>query len=241
MRFIDDLRDCHKGKTIWIQGIGQSLCDFPRKFFDKKISIALNWAVIAFPNCTYWHGHHECVREYLRDEKPEFLRKSIILYPFPGPFRHGRITQPKEFFGELVSKPIWMKFWDTRPIPKSAFEEAIKYIVEKRTAPRGYRASMTVAHTAMQAAAVMGAKRIVLVGCEHRGSYARCYGMYDWRKACGGFEIFPIHDSRYQDGTRWSAEIFAKYGIEVIRYYHKDGPFYKKGYEKISWEGGEKR
>lgn len=229
MKRIEDLRDCHKNEEIWIIGSGGSLCDFPREFFDEKIIIAVNWAIIAFPGCTYWHGHHEPLREYLRDEKPEFLEKSIICYPFPGPFKHGRVTQPEEFFGKLASKPIWMRFWDTRPIPKSAFEEAIKYIMEKQTPPRGYRASHTVVHTAIQAAAIMGAKRIILVGCEHRGPYARYHGMDAYYQA----SHIISSDPRYENGMRWSAEIFAKYGVEVIRYYHKDGPFYKKGYEKI--------
>ena len=232
MRHIENLRDHHeKDKKIWIIGCGQSLCDFPKEFFDEKITIALNWTIIGFPKCTYWHGHHECFREYLRDEKPEFLRKSIILYPFPGPYKHGRIINPEDFFGKLVSRPIFMKFWDTRPIPKGAFEEAIRCIMEK-TVPRGYRGSMSVSHTAIQAAAIMGAKRIVLVGCENRGFHAKCYGIGS--RLCGpnGSNRIAV---RCENGTRWSAEIFAKYGVEVIRYYNKDGSFYKKGYEKIPW------
>lgn len=221
LKFIENLRDYHKNEEIWIIGCGQSLCDFPKRFFSRKITIALNWAITAFPNCTYWHGHHECFREYLRDEKPEFLEKSIILFPFPGSFKHGRITDPREFFGKLVSKPIWMKFWDTRPIPRSAFEDIIKCIMEKRIPSRGYRASMTIAHTAIQAAAVMGTKKITLVGCEHQGLHA----FYKGRR-------LP-NDPRYETGTRWSAEIFSEYGIEVVRYFYKNGPYYKKGYAKI--------
>jgi|GEM_PF-4704625 len=230
MRYIEDLRDIHKDKEIWIIGCGPSLDDFPDKFFKDKITIALNWAIIRFPDCTYWHGHHEELREYLRDEKPEFLEKSIILFPFPGPFRHGRITQPKEFFGDLVSKPIWMKFWDTRPIPKSAFEEVIKSIMEKRT-PRGYRASMTVAHTAVEAAAVMGANRITMIGCEHQGGHAQRYGMDDYCR--GGIPSSPSVDPRLPNGTIWLAELFRPYGIKVRRYFYKKTKNYPRGYQKI--------
>ena len=230
-RFIGDLRDDQKDEEIWILGTGPNLDEFPDRFFDKKITIALNSAIIAFPKSTYWHGHHEGIREYVRDEKPEFLEKGIILFPFPGPFRHGRITQPKDFFGKLVSKPIWMKFWDTRPIPRAAFEDVIKCIMEKRTPPRGYRASMTVTHTAIQVAVIMGAKRITLVGCEHQGSHAQRRGLrayYRGRK-------LP-DDARYEAGTRWLAEILGEYGIELARYYYKRSKDHKKGYEKINTE-----
>ncbi len=228
-RFIEDFRDKHKSEEIWILGCGPSLDDFPDDFFDDKITIALNWTIVAFPKCTYWHGHHEVFREYLRDKKPEFLEKSIILFPFPGPFSHERITQPKDFFGNLTSRPIWMKFWDTRPIPKSAFEDVVKYIVEKQTPARGYRASISVAHTAVEAAAVMGARRITMIGCEHRGSHAQRREL----KTFHGGRIFPGSDPRITAGTRWLAELFGKHGIEVIRYYYKDTKHYKKGYEKI--------
>lgn len=226
MRFIEDLRGTHKGE-IWILGGGRSLCDFPKRFFNKKITIALNWAIIAFPECTYWHGHHERLREYLRDKKPEFLKKSIILHPFPGPFHHKRIDSKEEFFGELVSEPIWMRWRDIRPIPRQAMEQAVECIMAKKSGDF-YRASMTVVHTAIQAAAVMGANRIILVGCEHQGSYALCHGMdaYNPRRQY-------TSDIRVKNGTQWLAEIFGEYGIEVIRYYHKDGLYYKKGYQNI--------
>ena len=229
MRYIEDLRDIYKDKEIWIIGCGSSLDDFPDRFFKGKITIALNWAIIRFPDCTYWHGHHEEFREYLRDEKPEFLEKSIILFPFPGPFLHGRITDPKEFFGDLVSKPIWMKFWDTRPIPRTAFEEVIKAIMEKRM-PRGYRASMSVAHTAVEAAAIMGANRITMVGCENRpGPYAKDGGIGAYCPCL--FEFDPSH--RIENGTKWLTELFRSYGIKIRRYFYRKTKNYPRGYQKI--------
>lgn len=228
-RFIADLRGKHEGEEIWIIGCGQSLDDFPDEFFDNKISIALNWAILAFPDCTYWHGHHEAFREYLRDEKPEFLWKSIILYPFAGPFRHGRVRQPADFFGELTSRPIWMRFRDIRPIPRSAFEQVVENIVARRDG-FGYIASMSVAHTAIEAAMEMGAKRVTLVGCEHQefrpGGHARRAGM--------PYRIFgSAAQPRIRDGTRWLAELLGEHGIEVARYYYKTTEHYEEGYERI--------
>jgi len=231
MRSIEDLRDYHKDKEIWILGGGESLCDFPRNFFDDKISIALSWVIVGFPKCTYWHGHHESQREYLRDEHPEFLKKCIICNPFPGPFRHGR-PSPEKFFGKLISQPIFLHFWDTRPFPgKPAYEEVIKCIIEK-TIPRGYRASGNIAHTAIQAAAIMGPKQITLAGVDSQGPHAKCYGMGEYWFDKKGNKAAPITENC----IRWQAEIFARYGIEVIRYYNEDCPFDKKGYAKIPFE-----
>lgn len=227
--FIEDLRDKHRGEEIWIIGCGSSLDDFPRDFFEQKLMIALNWAIVAFPECTYWHGYHEVYREYLRDEKPEFLWKSILLFPFPGPFKHGDIRQPVDFFANLTSRPIWMRFGDIRPIPKSVFEVVVERIMAKENCL--YRASMTVAHTAIQAAAVMGAKRITMVGCEHRAlefGHAR-------RRGLGSCYRSEWHeDPRHEMGTQWLAELLGEHGIEVIRYYYKDSKFYNGGYQVIA-------
>ena len=210
-RFIEDLRDIHDGEEIWIIGTGKSLDDFPDDFFDNKISVALNWAILRFPRCNYWHGHHEVFREYLRDKKPEFLEKSIILYPFPGPYAHGRITDPKEFFGDLTSLPIWMRFYDG-PKSKTVLEESVKGIIEKKDNVH-YRACMTVAHTAIEAAAIMGAKKITLAGCEHKilGG-GKGYGEKDGiSKVYGSYRV----NGCVILGTQWLAELFGKYGIEM--------------------------
>lgn len=237
-RTIEDLRDKHKGQEIWVIGCGQSLDDFPDDFFDDKTSIAVNWAILAFPNCTYWHGHHEQFREYLRDEKPEFLPKSIILWPFPGPFAHGRITQPDEFFGELTFIPIWMRFRDIRPIRKSDFERAIGYIMEGRR-EFGYIGSMSVTHTAVEAAVVMGATRVTMVGCEHRRwvpgtrGYARKRGLTAYGTVT---PIGRLKDPRVKAGTGWLAELLEARGIPLLRYYYHTTEHYEKGYQEIEHE-----
>lgn len=228
-RFIEDLRDVHLDREIWVIGTGTSLDYFPDDFFDDKISIVLNTAIYRFPNCGYWHGHHEPYREYIRVRK-ELLEKSIIPYPFPGPFWHGRVTSPAEFFGDLTSIPIWMKFHDTRPIPESLIEESVAGIMERKENVR-YHASMSVAHTAIEAAAIMGSKNITLVGCEHK-----IFGTGKGRGMKGEIakKSAPyLVDSRVTDGTIWLAKAFGKYGVDVNRFYNADTEYYKKGYSKI--------
>lgn len=52
MKPITELKDIYQRKTIWIVGIGPSLDDYPKDFFDDKISIGLNYAFKKF-DCTY--------------------------------------------------------------------------------------------------------------------------------------------------------------------------------------------
>jgi hypothetical protein len=234
-RFVEDLRDIYKDKEIWIIGTGKSLDDFSDDFFDDKISITLNWAILRYPSCNFWHGHHELYREYFRDEKLELLEKCIISYPFPGPFDHGRILDPVEFFGDKTSIPIWIKFHDIRPIPKSALEESVVGALGHRENVR-YHASMTVAHTGILSALVMGANKITLAGCEHKifesgGGRAKKGGIF------AKYRGFPYcKDERIEEGTEWLAEILSRYNIELQRFYNIDTEFYKYGYEKILGE-----
>lgn len=229
IRFIEDLRDKHKDNEIWIIGSGKSLDDFSDDFFYDKINITLNTSLLRYQNCSYWHGHHEPYREYVKARR-DLLKKSIILYPFPGPFWHGRVLDPIEFFGDLTSVPIWMNFHDTRPVPKDLLEETVRGIMEKKDKVR-YHASMSVAHTAIEAAAIMGAKAVSLVGCEHkifdkgRGRGERC--------EIAKLSIPYYIDERVVNGTRWLAELFSNYGVDVRRYYNADTEFYDKGYEAI--------
>ena len=80
---------------------------------------------------------------------------------------------------------------------------------------------MTVAHTAVEAAAIMGANRITMIGCEHHGPYAKRYGMggYYQPDSAARYSV----DHRPADGTRWLAELFEPYGIEVKRYFYNEG------------------
>jgi len=235
-RFIEDLRDKHLGEEIWVLGCGPSLDAFPDDFFNDKITIALNWAIIGFPECTYWHGHHECFREYLRDARPEFLQKSIILFPFPQP-RKDFITDPVEFFGELTSQVIWMRFGDQWPISKKVFADMVEDIMAGRRDCL-YQASGTVAHTAVEAAAIMGARRIAMVGCEHSYHTASAHAQSRGMGAYYGPIDARGRVSDHKRGDCWLAELFGKHGVEVIRYFYEDvGPagaeLFRQGYQAI--------
>ena len=236
-RFIEDLRDEHQGAEIWVLGCGPSLDDFPDDFFDDKLHITVNGAIIAFPECTYWHGLHRIFRTYLRDERPELLEKSIILYPMPNERTAGRFTEPAAFFGDLASQIIWMEHYTEIVRDRQIMIDAVEAIMAGRRC--AYPTMRAVAHTAIQAAAIMGAKRITLVGCEHSKWWycARARGMARFYKP--GAQL-RAHNHPW--GTRLLATLFGKRGIEVVRHFYKDitigqglrgEEHFKRGYQPI--------
>lgn len=240
-RFIEDLRGKHQDEVIWILGCGPSLDDFPDDFFDDKITIALNWAILAFPRCTYWHGQHQNYRVFLRDERPDFLPKSFLPYPFPALDRPMITRDPVEFLDDLTSLPVWMRVGgcarkNNREHCRQTFEEAVEKILAGQR-NIAYPDLWTVAHTAIQIAANLGAKLIVLAGCEHSGDgHAQMRGL-GARYGSLKKPALSICEAERM-GTQLLAEILGGYGIEVIRYFHKDidrpgMEHFKAGYQTI--------
>jgi len=239
-RFIEDLRGKHQGEEIWVLGCGPSLDDFPDDFFNDKIAIAVNGAIIAFPECTYWHGFHKQFRTYLRDEKPEFLQKSIILFPLPNERVAGCFTEPAAFFGDLTSQIILMEPWPEIVRNNQITVDAVEDIMAGRHC--AYPTMYSSVHTAIQAAAIMGAKQITLVGCEHSQwwFHAQTRGMTRFYEPDRYKQLLrPRNQGR---GTRLLAESFGKHRVEVVRHFHKDitiglglrgEEHFKQGYQPI--------
>jgi len=234
MKLIEDYRDIYKGKEIWILGCGPSLDDYPDDFFNDKITIALNEAFVAFPKCNFIIYVHKCVEVYIKKNRPEFMKKSILILP------------PK-----AISKQLWLTYLDSEEAiymrwngntkcPKTDFEKAAKYIMEKKSCL--YPQYGTVAHWGVQAAIIMGARKVTMAGCEAKAAkhkyHAQNRGMsniyheppqvktgeYGMPEQTGNTPFFQ----NCRIGTRWLKEVFEPYGIEIMRY------FYNKGYEKIT-------
>jgi len=215
-RTIEDLRDSHYNEEIWIIGSGPSLDDFPDKFFEDKTTIGIN-QIIQFMDVTYWHGVHDRERKWVLENRPDMLEHSIVLFPFCGPFHFGRITEPRDFYNGEEAKPIWMIWNDRRPVKREHFESSVAYIFGGSKSP--YHNSGTVAHTAIQAAAVMGADRITLIGCEHK---PRGEKICSDKKSVLDYGL-EGYAERWIAGTNWLADILRDYGVEVRRYYYGDG------------------
>lgn len=214
----EDFRDKHDGEEIWVIGCGPSLDDVPDGFFKDKISIALNWAFVAFPECTYLHWYHSIFTDFVRNGNPELFKRCILLLPAE------RMDTP-DGLGEYKIYPIWMK-WRGWGCTQKRIEEQAKAVIEKQHA--GYEGDC-IGHTAIWASFIMGAKRVILVGCEQTwrqiksNIHAQKRGLSDHYKIRSEYQI----NERYETGLKWIVGAFKKYGKEVTRYYHG------KGYEEI--------
>lgn len=238
MKFIEDFRDTHKkDKEIWILGCGSSLDDFPDDFFDEtknRMSIALNWSIIGFPQCTYWHVGHPNAPVWMIKRKPEILKKSIFILPF-APIRRGAwLTEEEslELLDPYRNDPIYMRWHFIMGNLKRfqiLLEPTVQCIMKRRTCR--YICLSTSVHYAIQTAIVLGGKKINLVGCEAALRNGRFHavkrGMSKFytekERGRGNEERLKI----YKLGVSLLAKAFRPYGIEIRRYY------YGKGYRSV--------
>lgn len=241
MRHIEDLRGHHKkDETMYVIGCAPDLDDFPDTFFDDKVSIALNWAFVAFPKCTYLLNYHAGQTEFLKSPFSVIHRHSVFTQEYARQFmRKWILWFPPEdkTNGEWVPKLdlIIMERY-IHEAHKKDFQQAVDAIMSGK--PCKYTDKHTIAHGAIQAALVMGAKRIVLTGCGyrdfHQPGHAQKRGLaIFYPQVPGQFDLPSAVKARtdlyipVQEAYRWLREMLEKYDIELIRQH------YKTGYEEI--------
>lgn len=235
MRLIDDLRNKHKDEEIWILGCGPSLDDFPDDFFDRtknRTSIALNWSIIGFPQCTYWHAGHPNAVIWMMKHKPEILKKSILALPFAPLPGQDYFTEEQSLtlLGPYKNDPIYLRWhWIMGNYKRfrALLEPTIRCIMNQQTCH--YISLSTSLHYAIQIAAVLGGKKITLIGSEktiQEGErHAVKRGMSQFYTGNAGVQ--KLRSKRWRLGIKSLAEAFKSHGIEIQRYY------YGKGYENI--------
>ncbi len=223
MKFIEDYRGTFRGSDIWVLGCDPNLDCYPDDFFDDKVSITVNLACIAFPNSTYFAGDGGQTR-YVKGRCPHHLKKCINALSLVRPKRTGTLN--------------WWETWGLDPIylklltkshykhTKADFEKMAEQVFSGGSCK--FVGGLGGSDYAVQAAAVLGAKKIVMVGCSMT---CKKY-QYDAQKR-GMSEFCPLHPEGFsiemQTGqtkvavqTRQStarfAEVFKKHGVEIIRH-----------------------
>ncbi len=225
MRFIEDLRGKKefRDSEFWIIGVDPNLDCYPDDFFENKFSIAVNLSCVAFPESTFFcmTGREEL--EWMISEYPDCLKKMILpLEHIPSnPWGIGR-------WQDWGLEPIYLKPEDN-PMPSSApdYESTARRILSD--GPCNFVLVRTVVHLAVFAAAVLGARKIILVGSSHKASKGRAYahsrGMDEvvsediekkQRKEYYGTQTNAI--LRLRRDTIQLARAFEKYGIEIMRH-----------------------
>lgn len=258
MRYIEDLRNefkkpeyaQHKGE-VWVIGCGSSLDDYPDDFFDDKISIAVNWSFLRFPKANYFLFCHDIMPSLIRQVRPDLMKKCILTLTDK---QYNGIT----WHGDYVKNdPLWAE-WDSwcRVETKEAFQEMADKIIKGEKTP--LKSLKTTVHNAVDAAVILGAKKVTLVGCEGVA------GKFKWHAQRGGMWFFykepfesalltglklpgggeyppewrakgmPVPYKMFvRQGTLFLAEVFKPYGIDIKKFYYKDFGTSKKGYEEI--------
>lgn len=236
-RHLEDLRDKHKGEEIWVLGRGPSLDDYPNNFFDDKISIAVSYAYLAFPNCTYYHNFHAEPAEWVEKNWPDKFERCILGCLWGSSYGDPQRRSKYEGSGEV---PIYTKvLLGTGGFDRSRFQGPVERLIAKESCE--LTNSITTLHTAIQVALVLGTTKITLVGCELKMREGLIHARRTWLSPSG--ETSPIHGKKRwrsyvrrtrrhffptsEKGLRWLVEICKPHGIEIVRYY------YGKGYEQI--------
>jgi len=223
MRFIEDYRGKFQDSDIWVIGCDPNLDCYPDDFFDDKVSITLNYACIAFPNSTYFCGDGTQMR-YIKGKYPYLLKKCINVLSLVKPKRIGTFN----WWETWGLDPIYMKLLTKSHYKhtKADFEKMAEQVFGD--GPCEFVGGMTSAVYGIQSAAVLGAKKIIMVGCS---TLSKKYQAYAQKR--GMSELYPLslveipierqtgqdEDSIYmrQSVVRF-AEIFKRYGVEVIKH-----------------------
>ena len=230
MKNISNLRNKHLNKEIWIIGTGKSLDDFPKKFFDDKITIGLNGAICKY-DTTYYFALHKCWWKYIVENKIDILIKSIYETRIDISEKLPKII--KKYLYKMYSINVLHSWHFTK-------KDISKMFLDIENGERNiiFLESGTVAHTAIGIAFFLGANRITLVGCENK--------IFEKNEAHADIDIeYPyasiLNKNPWQNPhpqinivMRLMAEQLKKQGYSLRRYYNKNTEFYKKGYEKIN-------
>ncbi len=232
MKHLEDLRDKHKGEEIWVIGAGPSLDNFPINFFKNKICIGVNWVFSTFfdigdnekkfSSRIFYSVHaHRMPLDWMAKYKPHLLEMCIV------PLSPSRMRGMA--WWEDYDDPYYMK-WGLRGgqgirASRPEIRNMIKRIMRKR--PCSYVIAGTTLHWGISAAAVLGAKKIYLVGAEHRGGRMCKHGSLYVREKDQSHKPSRMkkHGPKklWGTGTKCFADALKAYGVEMVRYYHGKG------------------
>jgi hypothetical protein len=163
MKTIDELKDRHKGEDIYVVGSGASLRVFPKNFLEDKITIGLNmaWKLapikygitihpdLNIPDFMSGETARPGITWIVKQDKISLLNTEQADYA-----RRNHYTFRTE--GRTNAQP------PNQPNDAGRFPE---WILEH---PPGHLYCWSsISQTAVHMAAIMGAKNIVLVGCDN--------------------------------------------------------------------------
>ena len=169
LRFIENYRGIYAGREIWILATGPSLDDLPDDFLrmdermDRdppvpKVCIAVKEAAIAFPDCTF---NIFPFRDY--PLRHIYLPRGMVSRNFKKFIFSIQKTNRENYFGKQATHATYMRY------SKGGTLGMMKGVCDSIIAGNSssYCGVYTIMHLAVEAAIVMGATRVLLVGCDH--------------------------------------------------------------------------
>lgn len=239
MKLIENLRDVHKeDQEIYAIGSGGSLDDYPDGFFKGKICVGVNRVIVAFFDivvkehfiCKKFYSVHEHrpMADWIRDKRPGLLKQCLFLLP---PER--RSNPPMVWWEDYNQDPYYMRWGLVGPggvtATKDDFGRLARCIMAKNPHhPCHYVCRGTTLHWAIEAAVVLGAKKVYVVGGEAKIHNNKCHaqerGLANFYKQPPGARYATrVFSPHWLQGIKWLAEVFKPYGVEIVQYYHKTG------------------
>lgn len=164
MKPVSDLYGSHTNEDIYVVGTGTSMRVFPRDFFAGKVTIGINlaWRVAPLTYCVSI-GPHSHVPEFLEGEAshPEITwitrRKKAQLVLTPEQLEHAEA----HFYNyETDGKP------NSAPVEQPNNSGRMLDWVRQPVGIKLYQWS-SMSQTAVNLAANLGAKNVILVGCDN--------------------------------------------------------------------------
>jgi len=164
MKPVSELYNQYPDSDIYVVGTGASLRTFPISFLEDKVTIGLNMAWKSVPVKYAITIHPDlCVPEFIPDEKPHPEITWIAKYE-----KTKGLVTTEQF--KYADKNFYFFEMDgrqnTQPPHQPSDEGRILEWVQKPTANKLYQWS-SISQTAVNLAANMGAKNIILVGCDN--------------------------------------------------------------------------
>jgi hypothetical protein len=187
---LDDLRDRHAGETVWVTGSGPSLSFIDPQFFANKTTVAVNYSA----------GLHGFTPTYLFSHYHDNIFKKMEPATIGVTLERDTLTnQPWQdppdnlvFYPHEASKPAG-EGWD--PYDRPPLEGSLVY-------------GSSSLHGAMNLAAFVGAKYIVLVGAD----CGTIDGQHRIEGYPGGGTPWSIYESHNRRMKQWLKE---NYGCDV--------------------------
>ncbi len=230
IKFVESLRGKYPKSEWWIIGNDPNLDCYPDDFFDKKLSITLNFACIGFPNSTYFCTSHTVVSEGIVSKLgTDYLNKCI----FVALCRDYRDPISNIWWEDYGLDPIYAKVINKH---YSKIDDDDRERMMRQVSSEGIFelvGGFGVVDHAMQIAMLLGAKRIILIGCSNKGGkifyYAQKRGMSEFYRDEEWQKKEPERHEQYRTGTVTNIvdkrrematfiRLFKKHGIEVVKH-----------------------